>query len=212
MSHFEALFSSRFFFEFSTVAYFIVIWQLMSNYELIRLKRSVSSFMFKLCNELFFSTAFNAPCICPKIRYDDYWHASHLLCFWIKKLVLTALYSRGTNAPSKNKKRKEREKNKLCHRWCSKPASHPLPVEIRSPMFPFFGLDSIGSRVSGKEPSTLACSASDSKPYFSLRACSASQVTSSHQPLRMPAYYEKFRYLTSNTHASCILTLNSHVF
>ena len=123
-------------------------------------------------------------------------------CFWIKKLVLTALYSRGTNAPSKNKKRKEREKNKLCRRWCSKPASHPLPVEIRSPMFPFFGLDSIGSRVSGKEPSTLACSASDSKPYFSLRACSASQVTSSHQPLRMPAYYEKFRYLTSNTHAS----------
>jgi len=79
-------------------------------------------------------------------------------------------------------------------------------------MFPFFGLDSIGSRVSGKEPSTLACSASDSKPYFSLRACSASHVTSSHQPLRMPAYYEKFRYLTSNTHASCILTLNSHVF
>ena len=119
---------------------------------------------------------------------------------------------REEQTPLQKTKKEKREKNKLCRRWCSKPASHPLPVEIRSPMFPFFGLDFIGSRVSGKEPSTLACSASDSKPYFSLRACSASQVTSSHQPLRMPAYYEKFRYLTSNTHASCILTLNSHVF
>ena len=44
----------------------------MFNYGLIRLKRFISSFKVKLCNELFLSTAFNAPCICPKIRCDGY--------------------------------------------------------------------------------------------------------------------------------------------
>ena len=44
----------------------------MFNYGPIEFKRFASSFIVKLCNELFFSTAFNTPCICPKIRCDRY--------------------------------------------------------------------------------------------------------------------------------------------
>ena len=44
----------------------------MSNYILIRFKRFVSSFTVKLWNKLFFSTVFNAPCMCRKIRCDEY--------------------------------------------------------------------------------------------------------------------------------------------
>ena len=44
----------------------------MSNYRLIKLKRFVSSFTVKLCNELFFSTVFNGLYICRKIRCDRF--------------------------------------------------------------------------------------------------------------------------------------------
>ena len=44
----------------------------MSNHGLIRLERLISSFIVELCNYLFFSTVFNASCMCPKIRCDGY--------------------------------------------------------------------------------------------------------------------------------------------
>jgi len=164
MSHFEALFSSRIFFEFSTVAYFIVIWQLMSNYRLIRLKRFFSSFTVKLCNELFFQLHLM---LHVYVQRFDMMIIGTLAIFFVfeSRSWCWLLCIREEQTPLQKTKKEKRERNKL-RRRCNKPASHPLPVEIRSPLFPFFELDSIGSRVLGKEPSTLTCSASDSKPYF----------------------------------------------
>ena len=52
------------------VARFGFIWQLLSNHKVISLKRFVSSFTTKLCNQLYFLTIFNTPCMYRKIRCD----------------------------------------------------------------------------------------------------------------------------------------------
>jgi len=137
----------------------------MSNYELIRLKRSVSSFMFKLCNELFFSTAFNTPCICPKIRYDDYWQASHLFLFLNQEAGADcSVFERNKRPFKKRKKKRDRRTNSAAGA-----ASPPLILyRWRSDPLCFSFLDwillDLGFQV--RKPSTVACSASDSKPYF----------------------------------------------
>jgi len=70
--------------------------------------------MFKLCNELFFSTAFNAPCICPKIRYDDYWQASHLFLFLNQEAGADcSVFERNKRPFKKQKKKREREEQTL---------------------------------------------------------------------------------------------------
>jgi hypothetical protein len=50
---------------------FVVIWQLVSNHGLIRLKRFVSSISSKLCNLFYFLSIFNALYIRPKIQCDE---------------------------------------------------------------------------------------------------------------------------------------------
>ena len=57
-------------FRFGYCSTFVVIWQLIFNYELIRFKRFISSFTVELCNQLVFLTVFNTIYIYPKIRCD----------------------------------------------------------------------------------------------------------------------------------------------
>jgi hypothetical protein len=57
---------------------FVVIWQILFNHGLIRLKRFVSSISSKLCNYIYFLSIFNASYMRPKIRCDGeswkFWH------------------------------------------------------------------------------------------------------------------------------------------
>ena len=49
---------------------FVCIWQILSNHELTRLKRFVSSIPTKLCNYFLFSSIFNTSCMRLKIWCD----------------------------------------------------------------------------------------------------------------------------------------------
>ena len=63
-------FSSRKVREKVVVACFGFIWQLLYNHGVISLKRFVSSFTTKLCNQLYFLIIFNTPCMYGKIRCE----------------------------------------------------------------------------------------------------------------------------------------------
>ena len=58
------------FFGFGYCSIFICIWQLVSNYGLIRIESFVSRFLTQLYNQFCFSSTFSTPCICRKIRCD----------------------------------------------------------------------------------------------------------------------------------------------
>jgi hypothetical protein len=62
----------KIFLEKNSCITFVVIWQILSNHGLIRLKRFILTFTGKLCEWLFFLPTFNVSCMRPKIRYDGY--------------------------------------------------------------------------------------------------------------------------------------------